>query len=433
MFTKIRWRLTFLYSGFMGFFLLAFVVSTYFGLSWVVYSNEKDEVLLFAEEEAREHAAVMMHGELLQQAFLDQENRDLGRMFTYAFDNTGKMINAEKPNSIIEDAVLDKITHWDAPMGEVVRLTVDLPDTDKDMMLMLVALPVMHGEEQLGTVYVGRDSSPYYQLLQTLFYILILVSLVFLLIASAGGYIMAGRAMIPIKKSYERQRDFVADASHELRTPLSVLMASVEAVQAEQTTGGEASFARQVLADMKDEIKRMTKLIGDLLTLARADAAVVNLFKKNFDLVPVAEQAVRAMQHLAVEKDIKLDFSVVDSSVIVFADKERLNQLLLILLDNGIKYVPAGGRVVVNLERAAKADEVIVRVSDNGPGIPEKEQALIFERFYRMDKERSREMGGSGLGLSIAKWIAEAHGGTITVKSRPGQGASFIVTLPRGF
>lgn len=433
MFTKIRWRLTFLYSGFMGFFLLAFVVSTYFGLSWVVYSNEKDEVLLFAEEEAREHAAVMMHGELLQQAFLDQENRDLGRMFTYAFDNTGKMINAEKPNSIIEDAVLDKIAHWDAPMGEVVRLTVDLPDTDKDMMLMLVALPVMHGEEQLGTVYVGRDSSPYYQLLQTLFYLLILVSLVFLLIASAGGYIMAGRAMIPIKKSYERQRDFVADASHELRTPLSVLMASVEAVQAEQTTGGEASFARQVLADMKDEIKRMTKLIGDLLTLARADAAVVNLFKKNFDLVPVAEQAVRAMQHLAVEKDIKLDFSVVDSSVIVFADKERLNQLLLILLDNGIKYVPAGGRVVVNLERAAKADEVIVRVSDNGPGIPEKEQALIFERFYRMDKERSREMGGSGLGLSIAKWIAKAHGGTITVKSRPGQGASFIVTLPRGF
>jgi len=107
--------------------------------------------------------------------------------------------------------------------------------------------------------------------------------------------------------------------------------------------------------------------------------------------------------------------------------------LLLILLDNGIKYVPAGGRVVVNLERAAKADEVVLGVTDNGPGIPESEQAMIFERFYRMDKERSREMGGSGLGLSIAKWITEAHGGTITVRSRPGQGASFIVTLPRAF
>ncbi len=432
MFTKIRWRLTFLYSGFMGFFLLAFVVSTYFGLSWVVYSNEKDEVLLFAEEEAREHAAVMMHGELLQQAFQDQENRDMGRMFAYAFDNTGKMITAEKPNSVVEDAVLDEIAHWNAPMGEVVRLPVDLPNTDKDLLMMLVALPVMHGEEQLGTVYVGRDSSQYYQLLQTLLYILVLVSLVFLLVASAGGYIMAGRAMIPIKKSYERQRDFVADASHELRTPLSVLMASVEAVQAEQQNE-EQGFVRQVLADMKDEIRRMTRLISDLLTLARADAAVINLFKENFDLVPLVEQAVRAMQHLAVEKNIKIDFSAAETSLLVFADKERINQLLLILLDNGIKYVPAGGRVVVNLERAAKADEVVLKVTDNGPGIPESEQAMIFERFYRMDKERSREMGGSGLGLSIAKWITEAHGGTITVKSRPGQGASFIVTLPRAF
>jgi signal transduction histidine kinase len=236
--------------------------------------------------------------------------------------------------------------------------------------------------------------------------------------------------MEPIKQTFERQREFLADASHELRTPLSVLLSSVDAVQSDDANV-MSPFAHQVLVDMKDEIKKMSKIVGDLLTLARAENSQFNLMKEQFDLGPDVRQIIRTLNPMAQAKQITLKTEIMDN-LLIYADRERIAQLFLILLDNAIKYTPNGGIVELSV-RLTEVDSKELRISvrDNGIGIASEEQARIFERFYRVDKTRSREMGGSGLGLAIAKWIAEIHGGSIKVNSQPGAGSEFVVSLPQ--
>lgn len=427
MFSKIRRQLTLLYSGFMFFFLLAFVGIIYSGLTWAVYSEEKQEMLLFAEEEAQEHSVILRNRELLQQMG-KVENYRGGRMFFYAFDNNGELANSSEVYPEFQKAVREKINQWNVEDGGVVITIAER--NGRDAILMMSSLPVMIGDERLGTVYVGRDVTEFYKLLKNLFIAMMLISLLFLLLASGGGYMMAGRAIVPIRKSYERQREFVADASHELRTPLSIFMASVDVMQGDKDSV-MSPVVKQVISDMKDEIKKMSNIVSDMLTLARADAPI-NIIKERFNLKPVAEQAVRSLCPFAHKKNVAFSMESQDEVWIV-ADKERISQLLFILLDNAIKYTPAGGKVYVKIAAfESKNRGIILTIKDTGMGIPPEYQELIFERFYRVDKARSREIGGSGLGLSIAKWIVAAHEGEINVHSKVGEGSTFTVTLPQG-
>ncbi|EAX47730.1 integral membrane sensor signal transduction histidine kinase [Thermosinus carboxydivorans Nor1] len=429
MFSKIRRRLTLFYTGLMVAFLLTFVGVIYIGMTWAIYSEGKQEVRLFAEEEAREHLVIFKHKDLLPNMLQENYRDGSGRMFFFAFDAYGSLINAAEPYSALREPVLAKIRSWSSADGDVELATIVLSSGD-EAILMLSAQRVYDGDMFLGTVYVGRDITPYYQVLKNFLVVTTVVSFAFLILVSLAGYIMAGRAMTPIRESFRRQREFVADASHELRTPLSVLLTSVDAVQSDDGSS-MSPFAQQVLSDMKDEIRKMSKIVSDLLTLARGDAGAFNLIKEQFNLKAVAEQVVRSLQPLAGEKGIELSLQSPDP-VTVYADRERLSQLLLILLDNGIKYTPPGGQVKAILEPPAKnRAELRIIVQDTGIGIAPEHQALIFERFYRIDKARSRELGGTGLGLAIARWIAESHGGAITVMSRPGQGSTFTVTLPQ--
>jgi two-component system sensor histidine kinase CiaH len=254
--------------------------------------------------------------------------------------------------------------------------------------------------------------------------------LLFLALATLLGFIMARRSIAPIKISYEKQREFLADASHELRTPLSVLLASVESIQGD-TANRMTDFSGQVLVDMKDEIKRMAKMVTDLLTLARSDTAMLNLMKKQFELHSVAEQVLRTINPLAQAKNINLQLNFPEQ-ITVYADRDRVTQLLLILVDNAVKYTPNDGQVKLTIMRLGgqNGSRVEIVVQDNGIGIAAEEQDLIFQRFYRIDKARSRAIGGSGLGLPIAKWIVEQHGGLIKVNSNLGAGARFVAVLP---
>lgn len=428
MFSKIRRQLTLLYSGFMFFFLLAFVGIIYSGLTWAVYSEEKQEMLLFAEEEAQEHSVILRNRELLQQMG-KVENYRGGRMFFYAFDNNGELANSSEVYPEFQKAVREKINEWNVEDGGVVITIAER--NGRDAILMMSSLPVMIDDERLGTVYVGRDVTEFYKLLKNLFIAMMLISLLFLLFASGGGYMMAGRAIIPIRKSYERQREFVADASHELRTPLSIFMASVDVIQGDKDSD-MSPVVKQVISDMKDEIKKMSNIVSDMLTLAHADAAPIHIIKERFNLKPVAEQAVRSLCLFAHKKNVEFSMEI-QGDVWIVADKERISQLLFILLDNAIKYTPAGGKVYVGIaDFESKSRGIILTIKDTGMGIPPEYQELIFERFYRVDKARSREIGGSGLGLSIAKWIVAAHEGEIKVRSKVGEGSTFTVTLPQG-
>ncbi len=217
---------------------------------------------------------------------------------------------------------------------------------------------------------------------------------------------------------HSRQR-FLADVSHELRTPLTTIRGNVDLMR----RMGEAD--PEALDVVQDELQRMTRLVDDLLLLARADTGGLPIQKRPVELDGVFLDVYRQVQTLNLS--IHLVLKEVDQ-VCVVGDEDRLKQLILNLVDNAIKYTPSGG--TVNLSLSKENGFASIEISDTGVGIPAEDIPLIFDRFYRVDKARSRNLGGSGLGLSIAKWIATAHGGDIKVKSVPGEGSTFYILLP---
>ena len=222
-----------------------------------------------------------------------------------------------------------------------------------------------------------------------------------------------------VERLFRSQQRLLADVSHELRTPLTAIRGNVDLMR----RMGEVDWTS--LDIIHDEIERMTRLVSDLLLLARADSGGMPLQAKVLELDNLFFEVYRQAQLLP--KSVELVVTAVDQ-VCVYGDPDRLKQLLLNLIDNSIKYTPAEGKVYLAL---AKADGwATVEISDTGVGIPPEDLPHIFDRFYRVDKARTRQQGGSGLGLSIAKSIAKAHGGEIHVRSVVGEGTTFTVLLP---
>jgi signal transduction histidine kinase len=235
--------------------------------------------------------------------------------------------------------------------------------------------------------------------------------------------------MIPIMRSIERQKQFTADASHELRTPLSVLRSSVEILEEQEHRLPEVH--RTVLSHMKEEVERMTRLTGQLLMLARRFSGMEQLAAVRFDLQACVRSAVDRMELAARKKQIQIRFAGGDRSdpLHYTGDADQISQLLYILLDNAVKYSYPGGTVTVQACR--REDGIEIEVRDEGCGIPKKDIPHLFERFYRVDKARARELGGSGLGLTIADAIVRNHGGSIAVSSEMNRGSRFVIHLPR--
>ena len=228
-----------------------------------------------------------------------------------------------------------------------------------------------------------------------------------------------------LENSFEQQRRFMADASHELRTPLVIIRGESEVALAKENRPNED--LRESLAIVNDESKRLTKIVEDLFTLSRVDAGQ---FKTNFKQVYLDEilaDCVRSVRVLADKRQISINLSATETEI--SGDEQLLRRLFLNLLDNAVKYNREGGELTVNLANN------IVTVSDTGFGIAETEQAKIFERFYRTDKSRTRgeesNTSGAGLGLSIAKWIAELHQAELKLAKSDESGSTFSIIFPR--
>jgi two-component system OmpR family sensor kinase len=222
-----------------------------------------------------------------------------------------------------------------------------------------------------------------------------------------------------LERLFRTQQRLLADVSHELRTPLTTIRGNLDLIERMGEADPESISAIQL------EIERMTRLVGDLLLLARADSGGLPLDRKPVEVDNLLFDIYRQVALLNSPVDVKL---VEVDQVTVLGDADRLRQLFLNLLENAIKYTPEGGSVELSLSK--QNDWTQFEVSDTGIGIPPENLSHIFDRFYRVDKARARAHGGSGLGLSIAKWIATAHGGTIRVTSQLGEGTTFTVTLP---
>ena len=227
-----------------------------------------------------------------------------------------------------------------------------------------------------------------------------------------------------LQRGFEQARNFSIDAAHELRTPLTAMRGETEVALLRNSPAEEL---RRVLRSNLEEINRITAIVSDLLTVAQGEAGALELRRETVPLSDLATNIVETVQVLAEDKDVRLE-SRIEPDVKVTGDSLRLSQLLLNLLDNAIKHSAPGQTVRMTLERDGPAP--VLKVEDSGEGIAEQDIPRIFDRFFRTDRSRSRLVPGSGLGLSISKWIVDAHGGSISVASRLGAGSVFTVRLP---
>ena len=337
---------------------------------------------------------------------------------------------------------------------------------DDDDRIRVAVVPVVRQGAVVGALEVGEPEEDVVETLSSLLLVMGIAYPVALALAGFGGMFLAGRALSPIDSittaarditaedlsgrlelrlpddevgrlartfdemiarlddAFRRQRQFAADASHELRTPLTVIKGQID-VSLQRDREPEAY--QGVLRAVNEEVDRLIRLAGSLLTLTRADGGQIPLAFEAVDVGDLVAGVVEQLRPAAADQgvDLRLDTG---PPVTMEADQDLLIQLMLNVLDNAIKYSPNGG--LVNAGWGTNGQRVELRVRDTGPGIAAEDIPYVFDRFYRADKARSRAAGGVGLGLAISRWIAEAHGGSIHVVSTLGEGSTFTVSLP---
>ena len=462
-FRTIRFKLTFWYVVLLGITLSAFSAFLYVTLARGLQQSLDNKLRATAEIIAAAARHPLGPGPSL--ADVDRIMREhfgikpMGR-FVQILDEAGRRAsnvrNVDVPVSI---HTLER-----AAKGEAVFETVRLRDGSR---LRLVTVPIMVGGRMLGIVQVGSPLEGIEEALSQLLLILVVAVPLVLVVASLGGSFLANKALKPVdeitktakrigsgdlsqrihleeflddeigrlastfnemigklERSFLQIKRFTADASHELKTPLTVLKGEIEVGLKRDRAVEEY---KRILSSCLEEVDHMSRIVDDLLTLARADMGALELRRERVDLGEVAEDVWRSLQRMAEEKGLKFSLAR-DGEVPVWGDRDRLRQLVVNLVDNALKYTPSGGEVVLKVGRQDAL--ALLSVKDTGEGIPPEDQEKVFERFYRVDKARSREKGGTGLGLSICKWIAEAHGGRIWLKSEIGRGSTFTVELP---
>ena len=334
--------------------------------------------------------------------------------------------------------------------------------------VMQVAVPIYSNDQIIGTVFIATPLDFIYRVLADIRQFLLVATVLSLLLAGFLGIVFAHRITVPIEsltnatenmargdlsqrvhvrskdeigqlagqfnhmasrlQEMTRQlREFVSNASHELRTPLTSLNILVKSLREYPL---EPQEQEEFLEDIDQELERMIHLVESLLDLTRLDRLGAEDTMAMTDVVPTIKNTLDMLTKRAQEKEIALAFDLPERAAPVFAVLHQIKQVVFNLVDNAIKYTPAGGEIYVSLIQ--EPERLVFKVSDTGLGIPPEYREKIFERFYRVDKARSREQGGTGLGLAIVKEIVTRHGGAIWVEdSHDGQGTTFVVTLPR--
>lgn len=460
-FDSVRTRLTLWYATVLAFSLIVFAVVVYYAASRSAYARQDESLKSTAQtvasayiEEYEEKRSLTVAGEvvLTELVFPNryvQITDEHGAKVASLKDPAGLVLNISEPAlKVARERGATAVT-----VGEL-RVAVVPLNLGGTLAYAMVAEPLSVIED---TLYSLRRN------------FLAGVPLL-LLLASVGGYVLARRSLAAIdsmtqqtqritaerlssrldvsnprdelgrlamtindlltrlESSFNEQQRFIADASHELRTPLAVLRGETEVSLVRTRTPDEYQESLKLI---KDEAERLTHIVEDLFILARHPIHTPQPLRlSSFSLSQVARDCVRAAEVLAVGKNLNMRVDTGPTDVKLNGDQEMIERALLNLLDNAIKYTPEGGEISVNVSR--RNGSAVLAVRDTGIGIRETDQGHVFDRFFRVDKARSRSDGGAGLGLSIVSWIVTAHQGKVTVNSVPDRGSEFVVELPLG-
>lgn len=351
------------------------------------------------------------------QIFFDPENipRDMSARFEVITDKDGNVIRVNSPFEVTDESYAEKIP--------------DIINAKKHFGAIQYSGGIwsyLFRPYEDGYAFAFGDTTAEQTMLRQLIVILLLVGLITLGITYFISLVTANRSIRPVEESYNKQKQFVADASHELKTPLTTINTNADVL----LSHGESTIneERKWLEYIKSETLRMTKLTDDLLCLARLDHGTNEDEKPCASWSEAAENIILTMEAVIFEKNINFTYDI-EPGINAAASSAQLKQLVMILLDNAVKYTHSGGEINMTLKRS-KNSCAVMTVRNTGEGIAPEDMGHIFERFYRADKSRSRDSGGYGLGLAIAKAAAEYAGGEIGVKSKAGEWTEFFVKLP---
>lgn len=463
---SLRIRLTLYYTAVLAVTLFSASLFLYWIMEYSL-AREVDRSLVARAEEVVRTARLFTHMPMHRMMLPDVS----------AFASPGTYIQVVDASGIIvaqsRNLAPESLPFTDATLARAAAEGPFLETVQVDgQALRLYNRPLVAGSTFFGILQIGQSLAPMQSTLAALRWLLILISIVTLILAGSLGFLLARAALAPIdrltqvaaaitdgadlgrrvpyngppdevgrlaatfnamlgrlqeayrrlEEAYAAQKRFVADASHELRTPLTTIRGNIDLLRRLKEADPQAQ--EEILRDAASEAERMTRLVNNLLLLARADAGR-KIEKQPLELKPLVEEVARQAPHLGEASFAAEGLERLEAAR-VSGNADFLKQLLFILLDNAFKYTPPGGRVIL---RALAADgRWGLQVADTGRGIPAAQIPYIFERFYRADP--SREGEGAGLGLAIARWIVEEHGGSIEVESEVGKGSTFTVWLP---
>lgn len=477
-FGSMRSQLTFWYTGVLALVLIIFALITY--------------TYLARAEQQRLDKSLADTGNSLVANFNNEvidEHQPLEEAFrvvthTFAYRDRQVIVYDETERVVLASNIPD-----DLPLGKDWFSSLDAQPSLKNLLasaarsgrayatlfesedaLRLLAVPVSAGQQSFLFVVAAPLREQQRALAQARQAFLLTIPLA-LLLASLGGYLLARKSLAPViamgeeaaqigasnlterirvpgsqelsrlanifndllarlDQSFGQQKRFMADASHELRTPVAVIRGESEVALSGPLRDVDAY--RESLAIVHDEGQRLTRMVDDLFTLARADAGEYPLVLSDFYLDESLHECVRSVRSLAAERNLDVIYQSPEKEIAYRGDEPLIRRMVLNLLYNAIKFTPKGGRVEVSVKGNSHNCEVAV--SDTGPGIPVSAQPQVFDRFFRVDKARSRDESlngsGAGLGLSIAKWAAELHGGEVFLERSSEAGSTFVISLP---
>ncbi|MHB8064551.1 MAG: sensor histidine kinase, partial [Ruminiclostridium sp.] len=332
-------------------------------------------------------------------------------------DKEGKVINYGSVNDSYYEQYLQYLVFDKGNLNTIVPIIIR---NQYHFRSITTQIKADNGEELYMQVVINSDSEN--ALLQHISIILSACIVIFSILSILASYILSQKTMEPIKKSWRKQVEFVENVSHELRTPLTIIQNSLELLL---TTPHVKIIDRsENIALSLNETTRLSKLVTDMMTLARSDSTMTEIDKELFSLDALVETVCQPYMELAESQNKGFEVNL-QCPMNINADKGRIHQLLVILLDNALKYTNENDRISVTTN--LKDNKAGITVSDTGIGIGDESMGKIFDRFFREDKARSRERGGMGLGLSIASWIVDKHGGTIKVRHNEPKGIVFAV------
>lgn len=452
-FTKISWKLTLLYASIFSLVLILLSASVLYGIKFFLVSQSVQKVRNISNTIAERITGPTEEKMSLDDPELIGEARTDATISVRIANPEGNLVNSE------ESFPWKRIT-FSSSLDSVKKIE------SGELHLVVANRQILVDGKTEAYLQVAGNMENEYMFLRVLFILMACADTVGIAISLLAGYLISRRMLFPIdritkaaqsisinnlngrievsqvddelsrlaetfnemidrlKQSFDKQNQFVSDASHELRTPISVIQGYIGLI--DRWGKEDRSVLQESIDAIKNETSGMTELIEKLLFLARGDSGNQKLQKSEFSLNELMDEVYKESRLISQIHHLYCD---VAGEITLMADRKMIKQVLRALIDNSLKFTPADGKITVHAGK--ENDTVNIVVEDTGIGIPQDEVNNIFNRFYRVDKARSKESGGSGLGLSIVKWIADAHGGSIRAESILGKGTVITVMLPR--